>query len=65
MVSLSIYDASGRRVRALARGTMPGGEHGVYWDGRDPSGRAMPSGVYLIRLEVTDQALTRKLIKTR
>lgn len=51
-VQLAIYDARGRLVRALVRGdVMPAGRHSLVWDGRGDDGRALPSGVYLSRLQ--------------
>jgi hypothetical protein len=48
---LSVFDVRGRRVRTLAAGDWPAGPHRVDWDGRDGEGRALSSGVYLVRLE--------------
>ncbi len=49
-IRLGVYDLSGRRVRVLASGELPAGEHRVTWDGRDDTGRALSSGLYLLRL---------------
>ena len=48
--SLSVYDITGQKVRTLVAGQMTAGSHSVLWDGRDDSGRAVSSGVYLSRL---------------
>ncbi len=48
---LSVYDASGQKVRELASGHLSAGAHSAVWDGRDDSGRTVSSGVYLSRLE--------------
>ncbi|MEZ4386924.1 MAG: FlgD immunoglobulin-like domain containing protein [Candidatus Krumholzibacteriia bacterium] len=47
---LEVYDARGRHVRSLLAGRLAAGEHTVRWDGRDGTGRALPSGVYLVRV---------------
>jgi len=47
---LTLYDALGRRVLTLWRGTLPTGEHERTWDGNDERGRRSPSGVYFVRL---------------
>jgi hypothetical protein len=47
---LAIYDLAGRLVRVLVEGERPAGSHEAVWDGRDASGRAVPSGSYLARL---------------
>jgi hypothetical protein len=41
---IEIFDPAGRRVRVLAGMSTEG-----VWDGRDASGRSVPSGVYFIR----------------
>ena len=62
---LTIYDVSGREVRVLEESRKPAGVYRVEWDGRDSSGRAVPSGVYLYRLQANRIELTRKLIIVR
>jgi hypothetical protein len=49
--SLIIYDVLGRRVRMLVVGDVIAGEQAVTWDGVSDAGAAVPSGVYLARLE--------------
>jgi hypothetical protein len=53
----------GRLVRALVREELPPGRFQVAWDGRDGSGRPVPSGVYLLRLEAGDFAAMRKVVR--
>lgn len=60
--SLALYDATGRRVRALAGGAYEPGEHAIDWDGRDEAGRAAPPGLYFARFETVGYAATRKLV---
>jgi len=48
--SLVVYDTLGRTVRILLNGPLPGGKHTIRWDGRDDSGRAVSSGVYICRM---------------
>jgi serine protease AprX len=54
-VTLSVYDASGRLVRALVAGVKDAGEHAVEWDGRDSSERNVASGVYFVRMKAGDE----------
>jgi hypothetical protein len=65
MVSLDVYDLSGRRVANLASGRQPEGFHTVVWEGRSASGDQAPSGVYLYRLKAGDVVLTRKMLFMR
>lgn len=50
-VVLRLYDPRGRSVRTLVEGPLPAGRHQVTWDGLDSAGRAVASGVYVVRLE--------------
>ncbi len=49
-VSLDVYNIQGQRIRSLVNGWIPAGDHTRAWDGKDGSGRVMPSGVYFLRL---------------
>jgi hypothetical protein len=49
LVSVSVYDASGRRVAAIHEGTLGVGRHVLSWDGRTDRRLHVSSGVYFIR----------------
>jgi hypothetical protein len=51
-VHLRVFDTQGRLVTTLLDKTLPAGSHRLKWNGRDARGREMPSGTYLIQLEV-------------
>lgn len=50
-VDLSVYDASGRKVKALVSGMKNPGHYEVTWDCCDASGARCPIGVYFIRMQ--------------
>jgi len=62
---IDIHDVLGRRVRHLAVGTLPAGDHAVRWDGRDDAGAALPGGLYLaiVRAGVDSETLKLTLVK--
>ena len=64
-VRLAIYDLLGKEVEILERGQKKVGFYEASWDGRDKSGRLVPSGVYFYRLQVNHLQLTRKLFLVR
>lgn len=64
-VRLAIYDLTGRRVRDLASGARPAGEHAIAWDLRNDRGDPVRAGLYFARLDVERDALTRKLMTLR
>jgi subtilisin-like proprotein convertase family protein len=49
-IDVTVFDASGRRVRMLAAGGLAPGIHSVRWDGRDDRGETVAPGVYFARL---------------
>jgi hypothetical protein len=61
-VLLEIYDVRGRRIRRLMDDRLGAGKYQVTWDGKDDRGRALPSGVYLYRLEASGDRFTRKML---
>jgi hypothetical protein len=62
---LAIHDLRGRRVRTLVDEQRAAGIHEVTWDGRDDRGRALPSGVYLSRLETSGRVVTNRMALVR
>jgi hypothetical protein len=60
-VSLAVYDAGGRLVRTLARGTLSAGDHAIAWDLRDDAGRRASAGIYFVRLGGGNTILVRRL----
>jgi hypothetical protein len=62
---LAIHDLAGRRVRTLWQGELDAGEHRFDWEGRDSGGRALPSGVYLVRLVAEGKSASRKVVLVR
>jgi len=63
-VRLVVYDPAGRAVRTLWSGFAEG-RHDVTWDGRDDQRRALPSGVYFIRLATGSGNETRVVTLAR
>ncbi|MFH1278148.1 MAG: agmatine deiminase family protein [Candidatus Eisenbacteria bacterium] len=64
-VELFVFDVRGRQVRRLVDRSFPGGSHEVTWDGRDDSGREVPSGVYYYRLRAAGIAYSRPAVLIR
>jgi FlgD Ig-like domain len=60
-VTLAVFDPSGRRLRRLVAGALPAGSHEAMWDFRDDRGRAMPTGIYLVRLDADERVLMQRV----
>jgi len=59
-VTLTVFDAKGRKVRSLFSGTVAAGQHAVDWDGHDQEDRQVSPGVYFLRASgLHDQMTTR------
>jgi len=61
-IRLTVFDTKGRQVVVLIDRFMEQGPHTIMWDGRDKSGKTMPSGVYYTVLEVNGKRFTRKMV---
>jgi hypothetical protein len=62
--TLAVHDVAGRRVRTLLeRGGAAAGP--VVWDGRADDGRAVPDGVYFVRLRGDARASAVKVVRRR
>ncbi len=60
-VTLEVYDLRGRRVRRVHDGALASGPHVLTWNRRDDDGRAVPGGVYLVRLSAGAEVRVRKV----
>lgn len=61
-VRLRVYDVRGQLVRTLVDGMLPAGPGHAVWDGRDQAGRGAASGVYIYRLETSQQDLSGRML---
>ena len=62
LVTLEVYDITGRRVVTLVETGLPAGFHALTWDGRSGRGKPVASGVYFYRLSTPDITVTRKML---
>ena len=66
-VSVSIYDTTGKLIRALPLGYQSGGFYysrggAAYWDGRNETGETVASGVYFYQLRAGDYTELRRMV---
>jgi len=65
IATVTVYDIAGRRIDVLADREFSAGEHELVWRGKDGSGREMPSGSYIVRLESAAGADSRTISLVR
>lgn len=64
VVVIDAFDIKGRHVRSIARDWKPAGSGNVAWDLLDDGGRAVPSGLYMVRATLGGQEFTRRVVVT-
>ena len=66
-VTLSIYDATGERIRTLALGVQAAGfyqsrSRAAYWNGRNDLGEQVSSGVYFYQLSTPSEHQVKRMV---
>ncbi|MBN1998262.1 T9SS type A sorting domain-containing protein [candidate division KSB1 bacterium] len=64
-IQLSVYNLIGQKVRSLYNGFIEKGIFTLEWDSRDDHGRAVSSGVYIVRLEGQHSVQVHKMLLLR
>ena len=65
-VEIQVFDVAGRRVaRPADGGELEAGPQSVPWDLRDPGGRVVPAGLYLVRVAAGRDRAVVRLVVTR
>jgi len=61
-VSLEVYNIKGQRVITLEHGIHARGDYKLTWNGIDDQGKAVSSGMYILRLKARDDVVTKKFM---
>lgn len=61
-IEIQVYAPDGRRIRNLATGRVPAGDHQITWDRRDDAGHLVPSGVYFYRWNLGSEGGGRRIV---
>ena len=67
VVTLTIYNLNGERIRQIDLGEKPAGIYqtqadAIHWNGRTEQGEAAPSGIYFYTLDAAEYTHSRKMI---
>lgn len=65
LVTIEVFDSSGRRVRILEEGSQPTVSGDTRWDGLDDRGRIVPTGTYFARIRTAEGIATTRLTLIR
>ena len=60
-VKIEVFNAAGQRLSILVDETLTAGTYKTVWDGLDPNGMRVSSGVYLYRMQAGDFVATRSM----
>jgi len=58
-VSIGIYDLTGRQVAPISNSAITAGHQSYQWDGRNNHNRTVAPGIYILRIEIKGDAMTR------
>jgi hypothetical protein len=64
-VLVSVFSATGRLIRRLHEGHSSERSLAIEWSGRDEAERPVAAGVYFVRAESRDQAVTKRVTLVR
>jgi hypothetical protein len=64
-VVLEIFNPSGELVRRIVQEAQPAGSQEIRWNGCDGAGQALPSGVYLTRIETAGSMTQGRVVLAR
>jgi len=64
-LELEIFNTQGERVRTLAHGPRPAGDHQFEWDGLGDDHRPAASGIYFYRILAPGVSETKKIVLAR
>jgi hypothetical protein len=65
LVSLSIFDLSGRQVAKVFEGSLEAGPHAITWDGRVAGGSNGAAGIYFARISAGSVTKAIKIVETK
>lgn len=65
LAEVSLFNARGRLVRTIARGSYGAGCQSAAWDGRDGAGRSVPSGIHFLEARSAGRAERSKIVVMR
>jgi hypothetical protein len=60
-VDVRVFDAGGRMVAAPMSGRLTAGPQAIAWEARRTDGGPLPSGIYIVRVDMSGESTTQKI----
>lgn len=64
-VTIAIYDMLGRKIQNIESRMLAAGSHRYHWNGSSTTGRDVPAGTYLIRIQTDRASETLQVTRVR
>lgn len=64
-VKIEVFNVLGQKVKTLINGDYQPGNYRVTWDGTNVNGEKVSSGIYLYKLQVGAETVSKKMILTK
>ncbi|MEO0083312.1 MAG: T9SS type A sorting domain-containing protein, partial [candidate division WOR-3 bacterium] len=61
-VIITIYDATGRKIKTLVNDNLTAGFYRTIWNRTDDNNRKVPAGIYFYELKANDYTARHKMI---
>lgn len=61
-IQISIFNIKGEKIVILTNEWQTQGEQSIEWNATDMNGNKVESGIYFVRIQVDNQAVTKKLV---
>jgi len=62
LVSISIYDVMGRKIKSLSNGNQIAGYHSLQWDATNDIGEGVSAGMYIYTIQAGEYRSTKKMV---
>jgi tetratricopeptide (TPR) repeat protein len=64
-IVIKVYDLLGREIAELVNEIKQAGSYNVLWNGKNSFGSEVSSGIYFYKIQLNDQAITKKMMLVR
>ena len=62
LVSISIYDVMGRKIKSLSNANQTAGYHSLQWDATNDIGEGVSAGMYIYTIQAGEYRSTKKML---